>query len=180
MSPVEIQQLKALIVATSLYYGQKIPDEVLGLYVEDLVDLPFAEVALAIKEARRDPKTTRFPLPAVLRVRVNPETDPETEAVEAVGRIVQAVTRIGPYDSSRARRVIGDLAWRVVELEGGWETVCEVLTYDNMGQLKAQWRNLAKAQYTRARAGLSAAPALPSPEAREIATMTQLLAEMPR
>lgn len=145
MSPDEQSQLKALYVATAMYFDQKLPDQVLSLYCEDLTDLPFAAVSKAIGEARRDPKTTRCPLPSAIRVRVHPESDAESEAVLIASNIIGAISRIGPYNTAAAHRSLGPVAWRVVELEGGWEAVCENLTYDNMGTLKAQWRGLAKA-----------------------------------
>lgn len=165
MTPAEIIQLKKLIIAMSLYYGQTLQDQVVALYAEDLSDLPFDRVVQVLKEVRRDPKTTRFPLPAVIRQRIAPEKrDPETEALEASNRIVEAVAKIGPYQSERARAFIGELGWLVVQREGGWMNLCETLTNDNQGMLKAQWRNLAKALWHRAELGqLDEAPALPSP-----------------
>jgi hypothetical protein len=56
---------------------------VLCLYVEDLADLPFDAVMGAIKRLRRDPKITRFPLPAIIRDRVAPVTDSRPGAEEA-------------------------------------------------------------------------------------------------
>jgi hypothetical protein len=165
MSPLEIQQLKALIVATAMYYGHALPDQVLALYLEDLADLPFAAVVDAIKEARRDPKTTRFPLPAVIRAKIAPVESDDDLAIEAVSRVVAAVSRYGWCNSERARDFVGELGWRVVEMEGGWKTVCETLTQDNIGTLRAQWRNLARSSITRGKAGtLDVAPRLPEPK----------------
>ena len=179
MTPDERQKLKALLVATSMYYGQKLPDDVLNLYVEDLADLAFAEVVQHICEIRRDPKTTRCPLPAVIRARVCPEIDSEAEAVEAVSRIVQAVANIGPYRTEDARAFVGELGWFVVTREGGWQNVCQVLTEENIGALKAQWRQLAIAQHRRAKAGLTDAPALPTHQTGGLIDMTKLLPRMP-
>lgn len=181
MNRQEQQQLKGLFVATAMYFNHEIPDAALGLYVEDLVDLPFDQVAAAIREIRRDPKTTKCPLPAAIRARVTPESDPEADSVEAVGRIVHAVSRIGPYRTKDARAFIGELGWLVVQREGGWEQVCETLTDDNIGILKAQWRQMAMAQHKRARAGLVEAPALPSSDGKILPIdIKKLLPEMPR
>ena len=144
MNPVERSQLLSLFVGMSAYYGQEIPDPALRLYVDDLDDLPFDRVAWALKELRRDPKTTRCPLPAVIRAKLNPEADPESEATLIASRIVGCVAKIGPYRSVEARMALGPVGWAVIQMEGGWESVCENLTYDKMGTLKAQWRNLAK------------------------------------
>jgi hypothetical protein len=166
----EIQQLKALIVATALYYGQTIPDNVLALYVEDLADLPFLGVAAAIRDVRRDPKTTRFPLPAVIRARLMPAPSDEGEAQEAVSRLIAAVSKFGWVQPKAAREFMGELAWTVVEREGGWSNVCSELNESNIGMLRAQWRDLAESLSARSRAGtLNTPPALPKP-----ATVIQL------
>lgn len=183
MTQIEKQKLKALFVATAAYFGHEIPDSALVMYVEDLQDLPFEAVAAAMGEVRRDPKTTRCPLPAMIRARAMPQTDPEAEALEAVGRMVEAISRIGPYRVSDARNFIGELGWAVVTREGGWEQVCSVLTEENIGTLKAQWRQMALAQYRRARAGFSDAPALPEPAGAArlgLLDVKKLLPEMPR
>lgn len=59
-----------LMIAMAAYYGQKIEDHVLLMYAEDVSDLPLEGVKRAFHEIRRDPKVTRFPLPALIRERV--------------------------------------------------------------------------------------------------------------
>jgi hypothetical protein len=166
MSDLEIQQLKALIVATSSYYGHQIPDQVLLLYVEDLADLPFPAVAQAIRDVRRDPRTTRFPLPAVIRARIQPAPTDEGEAQEAVSRLIDSVARFGWTNGAAAKAHMGELAWLVVQREGGWQNVCANLNQDNLGMTRAQWRQLAMSLLSRAKAGtLGQAPSLPAPNA---------------
>jgi hypothetical protein len=137
----EKQKLKALFVATSMYYGQEIPDPALKLYVADLEDLEFADVERALSELRRDPRATRCPLPAVIRARLNPEQDPDLRATYIANEIVEAIGRVGPYNSPG----LSEEAMEVVRLEGGWQRVCQLVTNDNLSVFKAQWRQLAKA-----------------------------------
>jgi hypothetical protein len=180
MNNEEIQKLKLLLSATSAYYGQQLRDDVLRLYVEDLVDLPFDAVAIAVKEVRRDPKTTRCPLPAQIRNRIQPVETDENQAMEAVARIISAVSRFGWNNSSQAREFIGELGWRLVTLDGGWMTVCESMNHENIGVYRAQWKNLALSQIQRARAGtIGDAPAIPSPMGGVI-DIKKLLPEMPQ
>jgi len=163
MTADEIKKLKALIVATSLYYGHRIPDEVLVLYVEDLADLDYPAVARAIGELRRDPRTTRFPLPALIRDRIQPADTSENEARDSAARIVAAVARYGWSNPMRAKEYVGELGWHVVERQGGWLNVCQMLTHDNVGFLQAQWREAAISAQRLARMGrLDQAPKLPS------------------
>lgn len=181
MNPIEIRQLKALIVATSMYYGQEFQDQVVNLFVEDLVDLPFERVANAIKEARLDPKTTRFPLPAVIRAKIiTVGPSDEDQAIEAANRIVAAVSKHGWCNHEAARASIGELGWRVVSMEGGWRSVCEMLSADNLTSLKAQWRGLAKSTLTRYRAGVvDIAPKLENkPKSGELTSLGDLLAKI--
>jgi hypothetical protein len=145
VNPTERQALKGIFVATALYFGQELPDAALKLYCEDLEDLPFTQVAEALKALRRDPKTTRCPLPSAIRAKLNPESNAESEAIVLASRIVGQITRLGPYQPAAARMALGPVAWEVVQMEGGWESICQTLTFENMPILKAQWRNLAKA-----------------------------------
>jgi hypothetical protein len=179
MTPAEKQQLKALFVMTAQYFEHVIPDEVLRLYVEDLSDLPFSKVALTMGQLRRDPAVKRCPLPSQIRSRLNPESNPESEALMIVGRITDAISRIGPYETARAREYLGPTGWEVVRLSGGWENVCE-LTTDTMATHKAQWRMLAKAVIERgigAREGGAALEHKPSPSG--MAKLGQIIQGMP-
>ena len=124
--------------------------ETVALYEQHLSPLGFERVCWALDQsiaARR----SRDPLPSIrdLREIVEPGLDPESLALEAAARIAGAVARIGPYDFQHAREFIGPIGWQVVQIEGGWQTVCETLTFDNLGMMKAQWRNLARVQAER-------------------------------
>lgn len=146
--------LKALIVMTSAYYGQRLDDTVVEMYAEDLADLPLDAVRRALVEARRDPKQRTFPLPAVIRDKIQPFDNADADAKEAAGRIVAAVSRFGWNNVARAREYVGELGWAVVERQGGWETLCRTLTEDNIGQMQAQWRDLALSVSKRAKLGI--------------------------
>lgn len=164
MTPDEKQKLKALIVATAMYYGHEIEDTVLSLYVEDLEDLEFPAVARAIGEVRRDPKTTRFPLPAVIRDRIAPVDLSDADAKEAASRIVQAVAKFGWCNPNSAQSFIGELGWFIVQRQGGWLNVCQMTDHRNLTSLQAQWRDLGASIHRRALAGtLHIPPALPAP-----------------
>lgn len=136
-------EIAKMVVALGEYYDKILTPTQFAMYVEDLADMTPANLAVAVKRYRMNPANDRFPLPAKLRAAVySPET-PDAAAREAVGQIISAVARIGPYDSERARKFVGPLGWLVVVRQGGWETVCEMLTFQNQGILQAQWRELA-------------------------------------
>ena len=181
MTLVELQQLKALIVATSAYYGQTLGDAVLGMYVEDLADLDFTQVVDTIKVLRRDPKNRTFPIPAIIRDRIKPADLDEHEARDAASRIVTAVSSYGPYQYERAKAFIGELGWFVVKRQGGWTAVCLMLTRENQSTLQAQWRDLAGSFAKLAKAGqLNQAPEMPKREITGAVDVKKLLPEFPK
>lgn len=172
-----MQRLKALIVATAMYYGHQIPDNVLALYVEDLSDLAFASVANAIREVRRDPRTTRFPLPAVIRARLMPSLDPEQEAAIISNQIVEMIARCGPYQTPK----LDPVAMQIIQMEGGWAQICEMVTNDNLTAFKAQWRTLAKALIgKKTRNDVLGLPVPQEPGNQRIGELTRLFHNIPK
>lgn len=145
MTHSEVQRLKLLIAGTCAYYQHPIEDHVLALYVEDLADLPFAAVAQAIKQVRLNPKTTRFPLPAMIRQQITPSESPEDQGRILSGKVVDAIRRLGWANESAARQSLGDRGWQLVELMGGWQFLCQSMTEDNITTYQAQLRDMASA-----------------------------------
>lgn len=177
MTDQELKQLKALLVVMGAYYGQELLDSVVTMYAEDLKDLSFEDVNRALTEYRRDPKNTRCPLPAMIRARIEPDSNPESEAIFISNLIVQAISRVGPYQ-------LPDLPWvakEIIKMEGGWENVCDLATNDNIGMLKAQWRGLAKTLIERkSRTDRTLLPP-PNSETIRIESMVKgILKEMPK
>ena len=165
MNEIERRDLKALIIATSAYYGQQVRDDAIKLYVEDLADLEFSDVSRMIGELRRDPRTRGFPLPAVIRDRLRPAVSEDNLGREVAGRIISAVVRFGWCNPSQAREFIGDLGWRVLsDLQGGWRSFCETLNHDNVTTMQAQLREQVVTTIRLSRSGeLNQPPALPAP-----------------
>ncbi len=164
MTNQERQYLKEILVATALYYGQEVADPALQLFVEDLEDLPIKDVLCALKELRRDPKITRLPLPAVIRAKLQPPQTDDDESREAAARIIAAIAKFGWPNSGHARAYIGELGWAVVQRQGGWTTVCDMVDEGSLTSYQAQWRDLAGAIRRRALAGqLDSPPSIPEP-----------------
>lgn len=111
-----------------------------------------------------------------------PRTD-EDVGREVAERIWGAIERFGYTDGlklERVRAAVGEVAWEVVRLAGGWRSVCNTASYDNATTLKAQWRELAQGLSRKVRAGeaLDAPPsfdALPPAAAKQ---MEQLLSRV--
>lgn len=160
MSQEAIQNLKLFIAGISLYYGKELPDMVIGMYAEDLQDLPFERVKEAYREIAKSSGARRMPLPGEIRALINPiGTDSaEDDAREAASRIGAAVSKFGWNNETRAQEYIGELGWQVVTMQGGWATLCESLTFNNSGILAAQWRELAEVLRKKARNGTLGQP----------------------
>lgn len=120
----------------------------------------------------------RFPSIKQILDLLNPKADTDAEARVIADSIWSAIERFGSLQSKAhlVRETIGELGWRVVEQMGGWRVVCQIADYDNVGQLKAQWRESIKAHMEldevkakREQIGLPASepkPALPVAESR--------------
>lgn len=137
----KVSQAFALLAA---YYRVKIEDQVLKMYAEDLDDLPFREVALALNAYRRDPKNKFMPLPAQIRDIVQPTPSPEITARDIASSIQGAIVKFGYSNESLARHYIGAQGWGVVQRWGGWSFLCTNMgvTIDP-GQFYAQVRDFA-------------------------------------
>lgn len=134
--------------------GFQITKEISVLYCNALEDLGFDRVCLAIDEiikTRRGRDT--FPSIRDIREKLEPQIDPEAEAIDICGRITEAISRIGPYRERDAREFVGEIGWALVLRDGGWRTVCEILDYENMATLKAQWRQAALGKIKRIKSG---------------------------
>jgi hypothetical protein len=137
------------LVYLCVYYQTLFPDEVIAMYAEDLSDLPQELLLQAFRDIRRDPKITRFPLPAIIRARVAPSENVDDKAAELASRIPQALARFGWNHPREAREFLGEIAWEIIEREGGWQRVCEMVQDETVSVYKAQWRWLAKALLSR-------------------------------
>lgn len=171
------KQIKILWIKLSAYYQSQVRDEVLDMYAEDLADLPPQKVLSAMEEYRKSPKNTRMPLPAQIRALCNPAVDDESLAKEAAARIPQAIRRYGYTNPAEAREFIGPLGWQVVERNGGWQSLCETMTDQQLGFFQAQARELVKAHIQLSRAGIMGqAPTLPTAK-NELSEIANSLAQ---
>jgi hypothetical protein len=150
--------------------GKTLSEDLVAMYESALNSLGYHELSQALQEiilerGDRDP----FPSIKTIRERIIPAADAESDAIEASNRIVQALSKFGGVNAdlncNEAKLFIGELGWLIVERQGGWPSMCERILASQIPTLKAQWRELGKALYERARRGtLNTPPALPKPE----------------
>lgn len=143
MNQQEQQKLKALFVALGVYYGQEITDGTLRFFIEDLDDLEYHEIENALRELRRDPRTNRLPLPAIIRDRIKPTQNNIDTGRDFAARIISAISLFGWSNATGAREYIGEDGWMIVRMQGGWNNICEMVNASNITALQAQWRDLA-------------------------------------
>jgi len=140
----KLLEVKKMIVALCAYYQHPLPDQVVEMYAKDLADLPLEKLAQAFHEIRRDPKTTRFPLPAIIRQRTEGPVNAENAAIQIAAKIPEAISKFGWNNPEKAKAFLGEVGWLIVQREGGWANLCQTVDENNLPILKAQWRQLAK------------------------------------
>lgn len=139
---MSVQIIKTLMIMADLF-EREISEEAAALLVSDLSEYPEDRVLHALTRCRKE--LSRFPTVSDIVDRIAPEERPETKAVLIAHSIVEAVSKDGWTNPDRAKERMGEEAWRVVSMAGGWNTVCETLTDRNKPTLIAQWRDLAAA-----------------------------------
>lgn len=181
MTSDKTKTIKKLWIGLAEYYRMNLTDNQLTMYAEDLEDLEISEVAQAFKRIRREELFEFLPLPAKIRSMILGST--KDLALDASNLIVEAMSRFGYTNPESARAFIGELGWKVVQREGGWQSLCERTTNDDLPILKAQWRELAGALYRRDQTGRGhEPPGLPSSKPMEQVSVmgNKLLKELPK
>ena len=116
-----------------------------------------------------------------------PRTDDDVGR-EVAERIWAAVERFGytpGLNLEKVRQAIGEVAWEVVRLGGGWNSVCASASYDTKTTQLAQWRELAQSLQRKARSGeaLDAPPkfdVLPQRVADQLKALTERIDVTPK
>jgi hypothetical protein len=85
------------------------------------------------------------PFPSVREIKavLEESLSPEDQAPMIAGNILKAISQAGPYQQAKFRELVGDVGWRVVEMSGGLETVCQIHDRE-IGTNRAQWTRLAE------------------------------------
>lgn len=142
--------------------GERLTDSRMKAYLFALKDLSLEELRTGAYKLMNDPSLTRFPMPGKIIEAARPSISTDDEAKEAAGRIVAAISKFGYPNRLEAKKYIGELGWRVVEMQGGWGHLCESTRDQQIPSLQAQFRELAKSQHKKAQLGrLDEAPSLP-------------------
>lgn len=70
-----------------------------------------------------------------------PSTKDDANAI--AGNIIDAISRFGSYNAIKAKEFLGDKAWRLIDMSGGWSVLCDIEN-DQIPAWRAQLRDLAE------------------------------------
>lgn len=127
--------------------GCALNKEAVGLYREAAQRLGFKKCSIALKQLMAE-RGSRDGFPSISEMASRTEEN-HLDAEEVSIKISGAVSRFGNYQGIEARKYIGPIGWDIVVMQGGWESVCQALNYDNMTTFQAQWRALARVMIQR-------------------------------
>ena len=137
------------LVVLAAYYGKTESTERLQLYTEDLMEYNPSDVLKAIKAVRK--KSEFFPSMAKIIEEIQSPNGPTEEmAVMIANEIVECFSMFGQQNSGEARSFLGPDKWGIVERAGGWTNIC-MTPYSELGTLRAQIREVAKAYLNRSK-----------------------------
>jgi hypothetical protein len=174
-------KIKTAIIMTAEYYGRQLSETVLGMYAEDLADLPPDEVCAGYTQYRRNPANKTFPLPAQIRELVAPEqfVAVETQAREIAARIMGAIPKFGWANPKEAQVFIGPEGWACVARAGGWRYLCENTNARQVPMMQAQFRDQLEGSLRYGGAAVQAAiGAVSSAEARGLEPAGDVIARL--
>ena len=140
-----IQQHLFLWANIADYYRISLTKNTIRMYAEDTSHIDSADIYKVFKAYRNSKNSTYMPRPHQLIELLNPTPETGDLAIEASAAIWNAISRWGYSNPDLAKEQMGELAWQVVERDGGWQRVCADSSENNKIALKAQWRELAKA-----------------------------------
>lgn len=135
----------------TMVQGFVLTKETISLYDSSLSKYGYIPVAAAIKRIAQE-RNGRDPFPAIRDIAeiLDPDFfDPSEKANILAGEIIGTIAAIGPYRIEDAKRRLGSDAWELIEGEGGWKTICEMVTNENAPIYKAQWRESLKVRLKR-------------------------------
>ena len=125
--------------------GEQVSKHRLEFIVRSLAAHADARVVAGLEKLLKTSR--RFPTLGEIEAAMGVGEPTDADKGREVGeRIYTAIGRWGTQSRNNWPAIaeyIGPIGVKVVEMQGGWQQVCETTDYDNAGMLKAQWRELA-------------------------------------
>lgn len=135
--------------------GFNLNDSLLEFYDQIFQPYGYDRVILALDElGHAMGQGAKFPMPATIKAKMGiVEVSDESKARDISARIINAVSKYGWNNENDAKEHVGAIGWYVVEQQGGWRHVSDLLTDSNTSVFQAQWRDLAMAAMAKDRNG---------------------------
>lgn len=136
------------MAALGHFCGKTIDAPIIAIYDKALHTYGYGNILKAIEafveEADANP---RFPsVKDIKRLLGDSEVDDASKAREAAARLIAAVGKFGSMNPDgkfqRQRDYMGELAWLIADMQGGYSSVCETLSSRNTPSLQAQYRDI--------------------------------------
>jgi len=121
-----------------------------------------------------DPEIKFMPLPAELKKRFEGGISARSEAQAMIGNINVAIGKYGYMQGPEARKVLGEVAWKLICQKGGWRRICETANFSDTSY-NAQFRDLAQALLEQVKTGQIIIQNFEQLEARKKAETEMLL-----
>jgi hypothetical protein len=135
------QFLIYLTALAKMVPGFILTKEIIFVFSEAAEKISYLRATLALKQMIAE-RSSRDPFPSVADLLGKIEFN-HLDSEEVSAKIYGAISRFGPYRSADARVYLGELAWNIVTVEGGWEGICALVDHENAPILRAQWRKFA-------------------------------------
>jgi hypothetical protein len=104
-------------------------------YLEELEQYPYEKALLAMKSFFKN-GTNKFPeikdFKKAMGVAVQSQLEPIEEAKLIAQRIEGSIRSHGYTNPDKAEANIGPIGWKIIQLRGGWTSLCESVTEDNL------------------------------------------------
>lgn len=137
----------------------RLTPQLLSFYDRALQRFGYDKAVRAVEEAIMERRgNDKMPSIGDLAHRCAPVVTEQDNAVEAAGRILSAISKFGYARSADAHDWIGEVGWRVVEVNGGWTTLCQTVREKDVPTWKAQLREQCASAIRRHKAGVLELP----------------------
>lgn len=145
-----LEVFEKALVATAIKANKRLSEFDFDLITNQALDMP---IESALETLRNLYKAGKAPDAKSFMASATGMLDPKDEAQEISDLIAFCVVRFGNTQVERAKAHMGDLAWLVVERQGGWAQVCSIESQKDFAISKAHWRECARVTAQRARSG---------------------------
>lgn len=159
MTEEERKSVAVTWVLCAKFYDKNLDKDLVELMIGDVARFNYEDVMNAFTQFRMDTRNKNWPRSSDIVQIINPKDDPNSLAIEASARCLEAVRKYGWTNESEAKRHIGDLGWYGVTRYGGWKFICENLgSHIEPSTFIAQMREIIRSRANSSNQGFNETP----------------------